>query len=188
MTQDEILEIFKKTGALLKGHFKLTSGLHSGEYLQCALVLQDHKYAEILCRELASKFKSDGVTVVIGPALGGVIVSHEVGRHLGCCSMFAERENDSMTLRRGFKIEKRDRALVVEDVITTGKSTKEVIDIVRNSGASLTGIGALVDRSQDPGFSERFESLLKIDIPVFTPEDCPLCKEKIPIIKPGSRK
>ena len=188
MNQAEILRIFKETGALLKGHFKLSSGLHSDQYLQCALVLQNHKYAKKLCGELASKFKSDKVNVVIGPALGGIIVSYEVARALGCRSIFAERETGPMTLRRGFKIDKDERALMVEDVVTTGGSTKEVIDIVKKCGARLVGIGALVDRSAGIDFKERFESVLKIDIPAFRPEECPLCREGMLLVKPGSGK
>ena len=187
MNQAEILHMFENTGALLKGHFKLTSGLHSGQYLQCALVLQNPEYAQRLCKELAAKFKEDNVNVVIGPALGGIVVSYEVARALGARSIFAEREEGRMTLRRGFNIEKNDRALVVEDVVTTGGSTKEVIDIVKRSGAHLTGIGVIVDRSKGVDFKDKFISLLKIDIPAFEPADCPLCKDNIPITKPGSR-
>ncbi|MDB4349632.1 orotate phosphoribosyltransferase [Omnitrophica bacterium] len=187
MTQAEALRIFQDTGALQKGHFKLSSGLHSGQYMQCALALQHPEHAERLSRELASKFKNDGVSVVIGPALGGVIVSYEIARALGVRSIFAEREDGKMTLRRGFAIDKKDKVLVVEDVVTTGASTKEVLDIVKKSGASIVGVGALVDRSRDVNFEERFISLLNIDISTFKPEDCPLCKEKMPLVKPGSR-
>lgn len=188
MNQSVILRIFQDAGALLSGHFKLSSGLHSGQYLQCALVLQNADYAGILCSELASKFKSDDINIVIGPALGGVIVSYEVGRALGVRSIFSERENGRMTLRRGFKIERNDKVLVVEDVVTTGASTKEVIDIVKESGATLVGVGALVNRAEKIDFGGRFESLLNIDIPMFKPEECPLCKDEILITKPGSRR
>lgn len=183
-----MLHIFQDKGALLKGHFKLSSGLHSGQYLQCALLLQDSKYTERLCKELALRFKDDNVSVVIGPALGGIIVSYEVARALSARSIFSEREDGKMRLRRGFNIDKKDRALVVEDVITTGTSTKEVIDIVKKTGAHLVGIGTLVDRTKGIDFGERFISLLKIDIPTFKPADCPLCKEGLPLHKPGSRR
>lgn len=173
---------------MLKGHFKLTSGLHSSQYLQCALVLQNPKYVERLCGELASRFKDDNASVVIGPALGGIIVSYEVARALGCRSIFAERQNGSMALRRGFYIDKKDKILVVEDVVTTGSSTKEVIEIVKKSGAHLAGVGAIVDRSKSIDFGEKFISLLKVDIPTFNPQDCPLCRDKVELLKPGSRR
>src|SRR3989338_2149811 len=135
MTQDDVLKIFKNNGALLEGHFKLSSGLHSGRYLQCALLLQYPETARELCNELAKKFADEKITVVIGPALGGVLVSYEVARALGVKSLFAERDaNKAMVLRRGFSIDKGDRVLLVEDVITTGGSATELINIVKNSG------------------------------------------------------
>lgn len=173
--------------ALLKGHFKLSSGLHSAQYLQCALVLQNPELAEKFCGQLASNFKNDKVDVVIGPALGGIIVSYETAKALGARSIFAERAEGRLALRRGFKIDKKERVLVVEDVVTTGLSTKEVINIVKESGAHLVGVGALVDRSKEIDFGVKFVSLFKMDIPTFKPEDCPLCKQKIPIVKPGSK-
>jgi len=188
MKEKDILEIFEGAGGLLKGHFKLSSGLHSGQYLQCALVLQNAKPAERLCKELASKFTDDNITAVIGPALGGVVVSHEVARALGVKALFSEREDGIMTLKRGFSIDKNDRILVVEDVVTTGRSTKEVIEMVKKSGAALAGVGSLVCRGKNIDFGGKFLSLLKIDIPTFKPADCLLCKENIPVIKPGSRR
>ena len=189
MKPDEVLEIFKKTNALLKGHFKLSSGLHSEQYLQCALVLQHPEYAGQLCGELAKKFIKEKPTVVVAPALGGVFVSYEVARALGCRSLFTEREDGRMTLRRGFTISPSDKALVVEDVVTTGGSTKEVIEVVRQNGAQLVGVGAIVDRSSEKiDFGAKFESLLKIKVETFKPEDCPLCAKGIPVVKPGSRK
>lgn len=188
MKENEILEIFGKTGGLLKGHFKLSSGLHSGDYLQCALVLQHPGYAEKLCSQLATNFKKDKPTCVVAPALGGVLVSYEVARALGARSIFTERVDGKMTLRRGFVITKKDRVLVVEDVITTGLSTKEVLDVVRSQGADIIGVGSIVDRSgKDIDFGVKSISLLKLDLPVFPPEDCPLCKRGIGITKPGSR-
>ena len=188
MKKEEILHILKDQEALLSGHFKLSSGLHSGQYLQCALVLQNPKYAERLCNTLASKFKDDNVSVVVGPALGGIVVSHETARSLGVRSIFTERRDKEMVLRRGFSLNKDDNVLVVEDVITTGLSVKEVIAVVKASGAKLIGIGAIVDRSDSKiDFGARLESLIKIDIPVFNQKDCTLCKEGVPITKPGSR-
>ncbi len=188
LTKKTILNIFNKTGALLTGHFKLSSGLHSEKYLQCALVLQYPKYARLLCSELAKKFKKEKPTVVIGPALGGIIVSYEVARALNCRSIFAERQEGKLILRRNFTIGKKDRALVVEDVVTTGLSTKEVIALVKEAGAKLVGVGSIVDRSSSKiDFGIKFKSLIKVKVNTYTEYDCPLCKKGIPWIKPGSR-
>ncbi len=187
--KDKFLEIFRTTGALLRGHFRLTSGLHSGHYLQCAKVLQYPKYAEVLCKELVVPFKKSGITVVAGPALGGVIVSYEAGRALKVRSIFAERENGEMTFRRGFHIGPEDKVLVVEDVMTTGGSIKEVVKLVRNSGAKLAGVAVIIDRSNEKvDFGTKYVSLIKVDIETFQPDHCPLCEEGIEIVKPGSRK
>lgn len=189
MKENEVLKIFEKAGALLKGHFLLSSGLHSAQYLQCALVLQHPEYTEKLCAALAAKFKSDMINKVVAPALGGILVSYEVARSLKAKSLFTERVDGKMTLRRGFELNKSDRVLVVEDVVTTGLSTREVADVVNAFGATVAGIGAIVDRSNGKaGFRARFESLIKIDIPSFKKDACPLCKRNIPLVKPGSRK
>lgn len=189
MVAKNVIDIFKKTNALLSGHFKLSSGLHSEKYLQCALVLQHPEYAKKICNELAKKFKEDKPDVVIGPAIGGIIVSYEVAKALGCRSIFTEREDGKMTLRRGFTIEKSDRALIVEDVITTGGSTKEVIGVVKQGGAKIIGVGAIIDRSCEKiDFGVKFKCLAKVDVKTFKPQDCALCKKGIPIIKPGSRR
>jgi len=189
MKEQKILEIFNKTNALLKGHFKLSSGLHSGSYFQCALVLQYPKYAQLLCGELAGQFKVDKPDVVIAPAIGGIFVAHEVARAIGCRSIFTERENNVMTLRRGFTIEKSDRVLVVEDVITTGGSTLEVINVVKQTGATIVGVGAIVNRScEGIDFGVKFNSLIELNIVTFKPEECPFCKDKVPLVKPGSRR
>ena len=188
MKDTEILKIFKDTGALLKGHFKLSSGLHSEDYLQCALVLQYPEYAEKLCSQLAGYFKDDKPTCLVAPALGGVVVSYEVARALGVRSLFTERKDDKMVLRRGFKLTKDDKVLVVEDVITTGLSTKEVLKLVESMGATIVGVGSIIDRSgKNIDFGVKSNSLLKLDLPVFPPEKCHLCKEGIDITKPGSR-
>jgi orotate phosphoribosyltransferase len=189
MSDRQILQIFKKTNAFLKGHFKLSSGLHSEGYLQCALVLQYPEYAKALCAELAKKFAAGKPTVIAAPAIGGILVSYEVAGALGCRSVFTERENDAMTLRRGFALSKPDRVLVVEDVVTTGGSTKEVIGVIRQSGAALLGVGAIVDRScGDMDFGVEFRSLIKLDIKTFEPDKCPLCHKGVPVVKPGSRR
>jgi len=188
MIEKEIVEIFKKTGALLKGHFKLSSGLHSGDYLQCARVLQYPRYAEILCGQLVEPFKDDKITCVVGPALGGIVVSYEAAKALGARSIFTERKEGKMVLRRGFEIKPDDRVLVVEDVITTGLSTKEVLEVVTSSGATIIGVASIIDRSgKNIDFGVKSSSVLKIDLPVFLDQDCPLCKKGIEITKPGSR-
>jgi len=195
LTQREILEIFQKRGALLSGHFRLSSGLHSGKYLQCALVLQYPNLAEKLCSQLTTEFKLRGskIDAVVSPAIGGIIVGQEVAKVLGCRALFCEREEGKMKLRRGFKIGKGKRVLIVEDVITTGGSVKEIIEIVKGMGGEVEGIGVIVDRSK-PSFSDELatlnlplKSLLRINIETYSPRDCPICKEGIPLEKPGSR-
>jgi len=188
LQRDDIFDIFDETGAILNGHFKLSSGFHSSQYLQCALVLQHPKHCQVLCGQLGHKFKGAGITAVIAPALGGILVSYETARALGALSLFTERKDGAMVLRRGFSLGSGDKVLVVEDVVTTGLSTKEVIGVVRASGAQLIGVGAVVDRSSAPiDFGARFESLIRINIPTFKPEECPLCKKKAALTKPGSR-
>ncbi len=197
MNVKDVLKIFKEEKALLTGHFLLSSGLHSPSYMQCALVLQKPRVAERLCAELAKKLKGVKVDLVIGPALGGVVVSYEMGRALKVRSIFAERlpagqagVDGTLVLRRGFSIRKNERALVVEDVVTTGKSSREVIEIVEQSDAKPVGVACLVDRSEeDPGFTAPLYSLLKMDIKTYRPDVCPLCLEaKVPAVKPGSRR
>ena len=192
MTEKEVLKIFKAEKALLSGHFLLSSGLHSPGYLQCALLLQKPWIAERLCKALAGKISKKKVDAVLGPALGGVIVSHEMGRALKARSLFAERVEGTLTLRRGFSLKKNEKVLVVEDVVTTGKSTGEVVEIVKAAEAKLVGVAALVDRREGtpaPSLNGApLESLLKMNIRTYAPQDCPLCREgKIPAVKPGSR-
>ncbi|MDD5440574.1 MAG: orotate phosphoribosyltransferase [Candidatus Omnitrophica bacterium] len=188
MDTAKVLELFKKTNALLEGHFLLSSGLHSPRYLQCALLLQNPDIAETLCKALAGKFLKAKPTVVIAPALGGVLVSYELARALGVRGIFTERVDGVMQLRRGFSLAPEDRVIVVEDVVTTGKSTGEVLDVVRGYGASIVGIGAIVDRSGGALALELpVTSLIKVQAPAFKPEACPQCKDNIPLVKPGSR-
>ena len=188
-SREQILQIFKDKEVLLSGHFRLTSGRHAAYYMQCARVLQYPDVAGPLCEQMASNFADQGVTVVVGPAIGAIPLSYEVARALGVKSIFAERENGVMTLRRGFEVSAQDRVLVVEDVITTGGSVKEVIDLMRAQGATVVGVGVLVDRSNGKiDFGVPLSSLLSLEIESFAPEDCPLCAEgKIPVVKPGSR-
>jgi orotate phosphoribosyltransferase len=189
MNENEVLKIFKKENAYLTGHFLLSSGLHSPNYMQCALVMQKPWVAEKLCKALGRKLKGCKIDAVIGPALGGMVVSYEMGRALKVRSLFAERVDGSFVLRRGFSIKRNERLLVVEDVITTGKSIYEVIDLVEGLGAKIEAVASLVDRSDGAAvFAQDFHSLLKIHIKTYRPEDCPLCREhRIPITKPGSR-
>lgn len=188
MTEKEVLQIYEATGGLLRGHFLLTSGLHSDTYLQSALVLQHPSHAESLCRELAKPFRGDGVQVVLAPAIGGILVAHEVARALQARCLFAEREDGVMRLRRGFAVRPGERCLVVEDVITTGGSTREVIKVVEEARGALVGVGALIDRSGGTAtFSVKKIALATLSVPTYKPEDCPLCKAGTPAVKPGSR-
>ncbi|MDD2620048.1 MAG: orotate phosphoribosyltransferase [Syntrophomonadaceae bacterium] len=181
--------IFIDAQALLEGHFKLTSGRHSNQYMQCAQVLQYPHYTEQLAADLAEKFRNDNIELVVGPAMGGIIVAYEVGRQLKVPAIFTERQDSKMVLRRGFEIKPGQRVLVVEDVVTTGGSVLEVIDIVREQGGNVAGVAVLVDRSGGQvNFGVKQEAVLVMNIQSWEADDCPLCKEnKGPAIKPGSR-
>jgi orotate phosphoribosyltransferase len=192
MDREEILSIFKRTGALLEGHFQLTSGRHSGTYFQCAKVLQYPGYAELLCGAIAGEFRESGADAVVSPALGGIVVGQEVGRQLDKRTMFTERKDGSMQLRRGFEIVPGEKILVCEDVVTTGGSVREVIRIVRSLGGSIVGVGFIVDRSDGevrfPLVSGgRQYSVMRMRVESFLPEACPLCQKGLPLVKPGSR-
>ena len=187
LTRDQLLKTFRKTKALQRGHFELSSGLHSGHYFQCAQFLQHPPIAAKVCRELAQRFASQRPTVVIGPATGGIIVAYEVGRALHTRALYAERVDAEMQLRRGFSVGHHERVLIVEDVITTGESARKVGELVEALGAKVVGIGAVVDRS---GGSVKFgrwkyQRLLVLDFENFKPHDCPLCKEDVPLTYPG---
>ncbi|MFH0732813.1 MAG: orotate phosphoribosyltransferase [Candidatus Omnitrophota bacterium] len=184
-----VLNLLKETNALLQGHFVLSSGLHSAKYIQCASVLKYPKYAEKLCKELAKKFKGVKVDAVIAPAIGGILVSYELARALGVPSLFTERKDGQMLLRRNFKIAKGERLLVVEDVITTGGSTKEVIDVVNSCGGEVVGVGCIIDRCGKKNIFGKIplKSLQKITVVTYPPDKCPLCKQGIPVDKPGSK-
>jgi orotate phosphoribosyltransferase len=188
MTEDDVLKIFREYSALLEGHFVLSSGLHSDRYIQCALVLQHPRVAEQLCVELGPKLGEIGAKTVVAPALGGVIVAHEMARALGLRALFTERKDGQMTLRRGFQLEQGEPVLVVEDVITTGKSTRETVDCVEDAGGKVVGVGALVDRSGGTvAFDVPKAALITLDVKSWDPDDCPLCKAGKPAVKPGSR-
>jgi orotate phosphoribosyltransferase len=185
-----IQELFVSSGALLSGHFKLSSGLHSDQYFQCALPLSDPPVAEKLGRALADAVKAEGwkPSVVVSPALGGVVIGHEAGRALGVRALFAERQDGAMTLRRGFSLKKGEKVLVVEDVITTGKSTGEVVALLKTLGASVVGAASIVLRAETPpDVGVPLKSLAKLPVKSWEPEKCPLCKAGKPVVKPGSR-
>lgn len=188
MDEKRILEILNDAGVLLEGHFLLTSGRHSHRYMQCAKVFEHPSYTEELALALAKSFEGIPIDLVIGPAIGGIILSYEVARQLGVKNVFAEREEGIMTLRRGFNIPKGSKVLVVEDVITTGGSVKEVVKMVEDLGSQVVGIGVLVDRSGGQAeFGVNYKPLIAMDIISYKAEDCSLCKAGIPIKKPGSR-
>lgn len=189
LPKEDILQIFRETDALLDGHFLLTSGLHSPHYFQCAKVLQYPKYLHLFAGEIVKQFEQREIELVISPAIGGIVVGTEVGRMLEARTIFAERENGVMSLRRGFGIKKGERVLVVEDVVTTGGSVKEIIELVEKAEAALAGVGYIVDRSNGKTtFDAKTFSILQMDVVTYTPESCPLCKEGTPAVKPGSRK
>ena len=188
MTRDDLLDLFRKSGALLDGHFRLTSGIHSSGYLQCALVLQHPPHAESLGGAIAASVREWRPTVVLSPALGGIVIGHEVARALGVRAIFAERQDGALMLRRGFIVAESDRVLVVEDVLTTGGSTKETIQVARAAGGQVVGAAAIVDRAPTPPrFDVPFKALLQMQLPTYEPDQCPLCAQGLPVVKPGSR-
>jgi orotate phosphoribosyltransferase len=187
MTRDALLDLYRRSGALLEGHFRLTSGLHSPGYLQCALVLQHPQHAEALGRSIADLTRELRPTIVLSPALGGVVIGQEVGRALGVRAIFAERQDGALTLRRGFIIGESDRVLVVEDVVTTGGSTRETMQVARAAGGQVVGAASIVNRGRDVELGIPYVSLVTIDLPTFEPDKCPLCAQGMPVVKPGSR-
>lgn len=188
MTEKEILEIFRETRVLKEGHFRLTSGKHSSQYMQCAMVLQYPRFTEMLCQELARRFKGEEIDLVVAPAVGGIIIAYEIAKVLQTRALFAEREEGKMTFRRGFSIEEGENVLVVEDVITTGGSVVEVIQAVRERGGDVRGVGVFVDRSAgNVHFGVKTEALLSMEIQTYDPDTCPLCHEGMDLSKPGSR-
>jgi orotate phosphoribosyltransferase len=186
--EEALLKLFQETGALRRGHFQLSSGLHSGVYFQSALVLQHPDRAEILGRSLARTLAPLRPEVVVGPALGGLIIAWEVARELDVRGLFTERKKGVMMLRRGFTLRPDERVVVVEDVVTTGKSTRETIDALIEAGGDVVGVGAIVDRSAgEVDFRVPFHPLLSLAVDALSPEKCPDCAEGRPVEKPGSR-
>ena len=190
ITNERVLEILKEAGVLLEGHFLLTSGRHSNKYLQCARIFRQTRYSEELCKALAEHFANDKIDVVIGPAMGAVQMAYEVSRHIGCENFFAEREDGKMTLRRGFAITPNMRVLIVEDVVTTGGSVKEVIEIVKEQGGIVAGVGSIVDRTAgEIDFGVPFKAVISMKVESWQATACPICKDSYePLVKPGSRK
>lgn len=188
LKQEQILDIFYRTGALMEGHFRLTSGRHSDQYIQCARVLQHPDHTILLCREIVRDFLDQGIEAVVGPAMGGIVLAYEAARQLGARALFAERENGVMTLRRGFSLDPGQKALVLEDVITTGGSVMEVVQMLQKRGVQVVGIGCLVKRSKEElDLGAPLRALLTVEIKSYLPEECPLCREGVPLTKPGSR-
>ena len=186
--QEDILEIYKKTGGLRTGHFQLTSGLHTASYLQSALVLQYPEHAVRIGEEIARRFHNERVEVVVGPAVGGIIISHTVGKALGARSIYVERKGGKLIFYRGFTIKPKERALIVEDVVTTGGSVQETIDVVEKYGAEVVGVGSIVERSGGKvRFPVPYHPLLVITAPSYPPASCPQCKKGEAVIIPGSR-
>lgn len=190
MDKMEIKKIFEDLKVLRYGHFLLTSARHSDSYMQCARLLEEPQYTEKVVKYLAEKFKNQNIDIVIGPATGGIILSYEFAKQLGAKSYFTERENEIMTLRRGFEIPKAARVLIVEDVITTGGSVKEVIELVEREGGEIVGMAVIADRTGGKiDFNYPLVSGFSEEILSYTPENCPICKEnRLPLEKPGSRK
>jgi orotate phosphoribosyltransferase len=188
MTRDELLDLFRRSSALLEGHFRLSSGLHSPGYLQCALVLQHPGHAEALGQALGERVRDLRPTTILSPALGGLIIGHEVARAVGARAIFAEREDGTLRLRRGFTISEAERVLVVEDVVTTGGSTRETIQVATAAGARVVAAVSVVDRSDGKATLDvPLHSLLALTLPIYDPDACPLCAQGLPISKPGSR-
>lgn len=188
LTREEIINDLKKSGALLNGHFLLSSGLHSEAYVQCASLLKYPQLAEKFSKELAKKLVEFKPEIVLGPAMGGIIVSYEVARALELPGIFTERKNGNMMLRRNFEIGSGQRVLIVEDVVTTGGSVKEVLEIVKKEGGKPVAVASIINRSDDKHvFDIPFKSLIDLNFKVYQPEKCPLCQKGSKAVKPGSR-
>jgi orotate phosphoribosyltransferase len=185
---DQLLDRFRHVGALLEGHFRLTSGLHSSGYLQCALVLQHPREAEACGAAIAERTRAWGPAVVISPAIGGIVIGQEAARALGVRAIFAERQDGALTLRRGFTLSAGEKVLVVEDVVTTGGSTRETIDVARAAGAEVVGAASVIDRSGgNQALDVPYVALATVSLPTYDPASCPMCAAGQAVVKPGSR-
>lgn len=188
MEREEIIAIFKETGVMLEGHFQLTSGRHSDHYMQCARLFQYPNYSKLLCGELAKAFSDIKIDLVAGPAVGGIIIAYQTAECLGVRNIFAERQDGKMTFRRGFAVKPGENVLVCEDVVTTGGSVREVIDLIREAGGNVVGVGAIVDRSNGQvDFGVPFKAVLSMKVKSWEADECPLCKAGSVAEKPGSR-
>jgi orotate phosphoribosyltransferase len=188
MLETDLLTLFRRSGALLEGHFRLSSGLHSPGYLQCALVLSHPRDAEAIGAALADRVRPLGATTVLSPALGGIVIGQEVARGLNVRALFAERQDGTLTLRRGFTLSPDDKVLVVEDVVTTAGSTRETIAVAAQHGATVVGACSIVDRSGGThGLTLPYAALLPMNLPTYKEGECPLCQQGVPVVKPGSR-
>jgi len=188
MTENDVKQLLVETGAILEGHFLLTSGLHSPMYVEKFQVLQYPEHTARMCAALAEQFADDQVELVIGPVTGGILLAHEVGKNLKTKAIFTERENGKMTLRRGFVIKPGERVLIVEDIVTTGGSVQEVLEVVREHGGIPVGVGLLVDRSGGTvDFGIPAKSLLQLQVQTYQQDDCPLCQNQVPMTKRGSK-
>lgn len=191
LSRERVLELFREAGVLLEGHFILTSGKHSNRYLQCAKLFRNTRYSEEVCASLAERFAGMDIRAVVGPAMGAVQMAYEVSRHIGCENFFTERdENGKAVLRRGFEVEPGKAYVVVEDVVTTGGSAKEVVELIQQQGGIVAGVGVVVDRSNGKAdFGVPLYSVIEFEVTAWEKEDCPLCREgALPAVKPGSRK
>lgn len=191
MTEQEVLQILEDTGAYQKGHFKLSSGLHSGVYVQCSQLLMHPELAEKICAEIAKIWQDEAIDLVVGPAIGGILVAYELGRALKVPTIFAERQEGEMTLRRGFDAHVHEgvRCLVTEDVLTTGGSAQEVVEVLQKAGAEVVAATSIIDRTAGNTVKLKvpYQSLIKLEVSTYEPDTCPLCQDGIPIMKPGSR-
>jgi len=187
LSRDEIIQILRESNALMDGHFILTSGLHTGQYIEKFRILEKPRYTELLCRDIAEHFGLENITAIVGPMTGGIIIGYEVARQLGVKSIFTERVEGKMKFKRGFSLTEKDRVLIVEDIITTGGSILEVIDDVIKFNSKIVGLGYLVDRSNGRAkFPVPSQALLTLNIETYSPYDCPMCKKGITAVKPGS--
>lgn len=187
MDEGQITKSFQDVKAILNGHFLLSSGNHSDTYVQCAKVMEHPDVAGKLCDRLAEPWRGKGISCVAGPAYGGILIAYELARALQCRAIFFERVDAKFALRRGFEISAGEKILVAEDVVTTGGSSNEVVALVREMKGEVAGVASLVNRGKGNPFGVEFHSLLSLAPPLYRPEECPLCKKHIPVVKPGSR-
>lgn len=189
MKKEKVLAIFEESGLMQKGHFLLTSGRHSDTYMQCARLFEDPKYSEQIAGDIAEAFQNDGIDVVVGPAMGGILLAYEVARKLGVRNVFAERQDGEFALRRGFNIQPHQKVLIVEDVVTTGGSVVEVIELMKTLHVDIVGVGLVVDRSNGKvDFGYKTHAVLSTEVISYPADECPICQTDVQLVKPGSRK